>query len=51
MPLYSILTAKITDTVTFVDEGLEDDIEFDELNGDEEIDNVSTFSIKLLEAL
>ncbi|GAB6032831.1 Eukaryotic translation initiation factor 1A [Chamberlinius hualienensis] len=35
-------TAKINDNVTFVEEGLDDDIEFDEMNGDEEIDNVSS---------
>jgi len=33
-------SAKINDTVTFVEEGLDDDIEFDEMNGDEEIDNI-----------
>jgi len=33
-------SAKINDTVTFLEEGMDDDIEFDELNGDEEIDNI-----------
>uniref|UniRef100_T1IY52 Eukaryotic translation initiation factor 4C n=1 Tax=Strigamia maritima TaxID=126957 RepID=T1IY52_STRMM len=34
-------TAKINDTVTFVEEGLDDDIKFGELSGDEDIDEVS----------
>jgi translation initiation factor 1A len=33
-------SAKINDTVTFLEEGLDDEIEFDELSGEEEIDNI-----------
>jgi translation initiation factor 1A len=33
-------SAKINDTVTFVEDGLDDEIEFDELSGEDDIDNI-----------